>query len=110
MPKYVPTVIHEFQYPYPKIPQNAPNKWESPNYGAKTQWAKYESLLYIIPEQRIKRIQKLVKNIYYSRAVDPTLLLALGSITAEQSKGTTKTEGTVHQFLEYCAAHPNTKL
>ena len=47
------------------------------------------------------------KFIYYGRAVDPKLLVALGSIVAEQAKETTQTESAVHQFSDYCATHTN---
>ena len=50
------------------------------------------------------------KFIYYGQAFDPTLLVVLGSIAAEQAKGTTQTEDKVHQFLDYCTNHPNEKL
>ena len=38
------------------------------------------------------------KIIYYGHSVDPTLLVAIESIAAEQSKGTTQTEVAVHQL------------
>ena len=68
MPKYVPNTLYEFQHPYTKIPQHAPHKYERPNYASKTQWAKDESSLDILPEQRRKRIQKVVGGfLYYVR-------------------------------------------
>ena len=39
--------------------------------------------------------------IYYSQKVDSMLIVALGSIAADQSKGTTQAEDAVHQFLDY---------
>ena len=47
------------------------------------------------------------KFLYYGRAADPTLLVALGSIAAEKSKGMPQTETDVHQLLDYYATHPN---
>ena len=46
---------------------------------------------------------------YHGRTVDSILIVALRSTAAEQSKGTTQTEAAVHQFLDYCATHPNEK-
>ena len=40
MSKYVPKILHEFQHSYTKRLQHALHKWEFPNYGSKTQWAK----------------------------------------------------------------------
>ena len=77
IPKYVPNALHKFQHPYPKIPQHAPHKRECPNYGAKTEWAKEESSLEILPEKR--KIQNVLENfLYNSQAFVPTLLVALG--------------------------------
>ena len=47
------------------------------------------------------------KFLYYGRAVNPKLLVALGSIVSDQAKGTTQTESAVHQFSDYCATHTN---
>ena len=56
-------------------------------------------------------IQKVVDKILYCvRVANPMLLVALGSITSEKSKGTTQTEDAVHQFLDYHATHTNAKL
>ena len=52
----------------------------------------------------------MVKLLYYGWAVEPTLLGTLGSIAADQSKGTRQTEAAVHQFLDSCATHPHEKL
>ena len=73
--------------------------------------AKEESSLEILPEHRRKRIKKMVgKFLYYGRAVDTRLLVALGSIKLEQAKGTTQTEDVVHQFSYHCETHSNEKL
>ena len=83
MTKYVANALHELLHPYPKRSQHAPHKWELPDYGAKTQRAKEVISLDILPEHRIKLIQKLVGTfLYYGWAVDPTLLVSLGLIAA----------------------------
>ena len=48
--------------------------------------------------------------IYYVQEINPTLLVALVSNASEEAKGTTQTEDSVHQVLDYCATHPNEKL
>ena len=50
------------------------------------------------------------KFLYYGQSVEPMLLVALGSIAAEQAKVTAQTEDAVHQLLDYCETHPNVKL
>ena len=61
--------------------------------------SKEESSLDILTEQRRKLIQKVVgKCLYYGRTVNTKLLVVLGSIIVEKSKGTTQTEAAIHQF------------
>ena len=53
----------------------------------------------ILPEQRRKRIQKVVGGfLYYGRSFNLKLLVALVLVTAEKSKRTTQTDDAVHQF------------
>ncbi len=48
-----------------------------------------------------KRMQKIVGSfLYYTCAVDPTILMALSAITAKQSAPTDKTLAHVSQFLD----------
>eukprot|EP00957_Ditylum_brightwellii_P016268 1223514-Ditylum_brightwellii.AAC.1 len=39
--------------------------------------------------------------------MDPTLLVAIGTIAAAQSKGTKATANVVEHLLDYCASHQN---
>ena len=48
--------------------------------------------------------------LYYSIVVDPTILNALGSIAAQQAKGTEKTYADTLWLLNYAATHPNAKI
>ena len=47
---------------------------------------------------------------YYARAVDETMLLALGMITAQQSITIQTTSKCVNQLLHYCHTYPDAKL
>ena len=42
---------------------------------------------------------------YYARAVDLTILVALSSIAVEQAQATENTEQHVHTLLDYLATH-----
>ena len=48
--------------------------------------------------------------LYYSIAVDPTMITALGSIAVQQSKGTEKTYTDTLWLLNYAATHLNAKI
>ena len=45
--------------------------------------------------------------LYYVRAVDPTMLTSLGSITAKQANSTEQTMQILKQLLDYAASHPD---
>ncbi len=47
--------------------------------------------------------------LFYTRAVDPTILMALSAISAQQSAPTEETHTRVNQFLDYMRMHPNEK-
>ena len=48
--------------------------------------------------------------LYYSIAVDPAMLSALGSITGKQAKGTEKTYAHTLWLLNYATTHPNATI
>ena len=56
----------------------------------------------------MKKVQKIVGSIlYYARAVDMTVLMALCTIASEQTKGMERTLEKEYKVLDYLATHPN---
>ena len=47
---------------------------------------------------------------FYARAVDNTMLVALNTLASSQTKGTEKTKKAMNQLLDYAATHPNAKI
>ena len=47
---------------------------------------------------------------YYARAVDATMLVALSAIASDQSGPTAKTMAKTLRFLDYVATHPDAIL
>ena len=45
--------------------------------------------------------------LYYGRAINSTMLAALGSIATQQASPTENTMRNIHQFLNYAATHPD---
>jgi hypothetical protein len=45
--------------------------------------------------------------LYYARAVDPTILVTISSLSTQQAKPTTRTMAAINHLLDYCATHPN---
>ena len=111
MPKYLQTALLKFQHPAPKRPQHAPHSWAKPTYGAHVQYAQEDDSSPFLPAKTINLLQQImVTLLYYSIAVDPIMLTALGSIAAQQSKGTEKTYADTLWLLNYADTHPNAKI
>ena len=107
VPGFTKRALHKYQHPAPNRPQHAPAQAAPIQYGAKVQTTQQDTSPYISAE-RVKRIQDVVGTFaWYSRACDPTMAATLSSIATRQSKATTNLEDEVHQFLDYCATHPN---
>ena len=61
--------------------------------------------------QTIKHLQQIVGTfLFYSRAVDPTMLMALSIIATEQTQGTHTTKEKAEHFLTYATSHPNATI
>ena len=55
-----------------------------------------------------KRIQEVLGTLlYYARAVDCTMIPAIGSIATQQANATKATMKAITRLLNYCATHPD---
>jgi hypothetical protein len=110
MPGYVSNVLSKFQHDAPKHPQHTPSRHVTPVYGAKTQYATKDETPSLTAQQCLT-IQKVTGSVlYYSRAVDPTVLMPLNDISTEQTKATAKTQAATNQLLYYLATHPDATI
>jgi hypothetical protein len=99
MASYVHNVLSKFQHDKPKHPQHTPSRYIMPVYGAKTQYATQDGKN-PITEKQCLNIHKVTRSVlYYSRAVDPTILAPLNDIATEQKKSTEKTQAATNQLL-----------
>ncbi len=74
------------------------------HYGAKTQYAKEEDSSPLLPKEETKFVQAVAGILlYYSRAINATILPALSSIATKQAKPMQKTMETIKQLLDYCS-------
>eukprot|EP00978_Attheya_sp_CCMP212_P026418 scaffold86865_cov67-Attheya_sp.AAC.1 len=106
MPGYVKACIHKYQHPDPKRQQHAPHEWEHINYGAKQQMTKPHDDSPLLDTVGLKRMQGIVGTLlYYARALDSTMLMAIGSISSAQANSTEATAKAVAHLLDYCATH-----
>jgi hypothetical protein len=111
MPGYVATALLKFMHPTPARPQHSPHAWNPPNYGATIQYAADSDNSPPLDSTELTRLQTIVGTfLYYARAVDNTMLVALGTLASQQNNGTAATTIAITQLLNYAASHPDATL
>jgi hypothetical protein len=104
MPEYLQKTFTKFNHVAPTKIQNSPHLHVATKYGAKVQYAMHNDTFPQLSPEETKHVQAGAGTLlYYARAVDPTILLALSSIASEQAKPTEQTKQNVTQLLDYCA-------
>ena len=91
MKGHVQQALEELKHIFTGKHHYAPSKIDRPNYGAKIQLAKEDT---VSPPSftQIKHIERVVgKFLYYARAIDNTMLHALNDIASSKRKGTQTT-------------------
>ena len=108
MPNYVKEMRHKFQHDRPSQPEHAPYRWNRPTYGPGPQLPEPEDDSPPLDAKGINEIQQVVgSSLHCGRAIDSTILPALNSISAEQSKATERTRQDAKKLLDYLATHPD---
>ena len=111
MPGYIAKALQRFQHNKPHTPQHSPHKWNQPNYGAKQQLTNPSDRSEPLSPSATKKLQEIIGTLlYYARAVDSSMLVALGTLASAQTNGTTATAKAATQLLNYCATHPDAKV
>jgi hypothetical protein len=109
MPGYVERALQRFKVQDPPR-HHSPHKHLEPQYGAKIQLTTLDTSP-PIDKDAIKTVREIVGVfLYYGRAIDNTILVALGSIAAQQSKGTEATAQACVDLLNYAATYPNATI
>ena len=105
MPDYIPDALKRFKRERPRKIQNSPHPHTPIDYGSKQQYAREEvEAEELDKEGKLFVWQVLGTFLYYARAVDSTMLVALSAIASEQAKPTKATMEKVDQFLDYAAS------
>jgi hypothetical protein len=108
MDTYISALLLKYDHPRPRKPQHAPHKHREIIYGAKEHLLPDDDTSPPLDTAGIKRIQGIVGSLlYYARAVDNKLLVALSTISSQQTAATQNTAAAVHQLLDYVATYPN---
>ena len=111
MPGYIKRKLQEYKHVVTKKGQNCPYTPAPKQYGSEAQAPLPPDDSPLLDKAGIKRVQQIVGSIlYYARAVDMTVLMALSTIAAEQTKATTKTMSRCRQLMDYLAANCEAKV
>ena len=111
MPGYVTKALSKFQHVPSSAPQYAPHQWAWPAYGARIQYASSPDSSPLLDKPQTRHIQSVVGSfLYYGRAIDNTMLVALNEIAAHQATPTQFILTKCRQLLDYAATYPDVKL
>jgi hypothetical protein len=111
MPGYVKKQLLKYKHPMPTKPVHCP--WEPTpiQYGSKTQDCLPQDDSPLLDNDGIKLIQQVVGSfLYYCRATDPTIPVALNELASLQTAATENTMKRCKHFLDYMATHPDAKI
>eukprot|EP00804_Cyclotella_cryptica_P006243 CCRYP_010113-RE/>CCRYP_010113-RE protein AED:0.37 eAED:0.50 QI:0/-1/0/1/-1/1/1/0/150 len=93
------TVGQRFHHSLPTKPQHQPYPSAPRTYGSKQQLCATADTSPALGKQQKTFVQEVIGVfLYYARAVDCTMLTALGSLATQQAKPTTTTLDRVYQF------------
>jgi hypothetical protein len=111
MPGYVDAILRQLKHPHPKRPQYSPHPHVPITYGTQPQLAdEPDDSAPLSPDDPIQPSRIIGKLLYYARAVDSTLGVALSALASEQNKPTQRTRRNIIHLLDYCATNPASKL
>ena len=113
IPNYVTDALKSFQHNTPSRPQNEPHPWVKKTYGQTVQLTEVEDSSALLYADGVNLIQRIIeKCYYYARAVDHTMLVALGALSTKTTLGIASQnvmEDVVH-LLNYAATHPDASI
>ena len=111
MPAYVQKQLTRYDHVKPAKPQHCPYLPHPVQHGKDNQKINPVDDSTLLDADGKKYIQQVVGSfLYYARAVDPTILMALSDIATQQNKPTENTRKRVQHLLDYMATHPMAKI
>jgi hypothetical protein len=111
MSGYIVDVLHRFQHHLPERPQHAPYKQQPINYVVKVQFVTPVDASAPLTDTHKLTLPKVIGSLlYYARAVDPKMFVALSTLASAQSRGTAAITDAMRKLQDYCATHPNAEF
>jgi hypothetical protein len=111
MPGYVKRALQRFIHTSPKRMEDSPHKWNEPHICVEVQYSAVPDTAPFLDADNKRHVQEVLGTfLFYSRAVDITMLNAIGTIAMQQSTPTQVIMDAIVKLLNYAASHPNAKL
>ena len=108
IPDYINKLLKKINHPKTIKPCHTPSTYPCKTYGKNLIPMTTHEELPTLPPAKIKYIQTIIGSLlYYAREVDPTMLVAIGTIASQQSHGTTHTIKALNHLLDYASTYPN---
>jgi hypothetical protein len=108
MPGYILKQLQKYKHDCPQRPQHCPYSPLLKQYGSEAQRPLPPDTSPPLSKDDIKHMQRIIGSIlYYTQAVDLTVLMALSTIASKQAKGTQNTMLKTKQLMDYLGTHPN---
>jgi hypothetical protein len=83
MPGYIKAALHKYQHASPTLPEHAPHTWNTPVYGATTQYVENETTSQALSAKDVNKLQQLTGTLlYYASVVDPTLIMPINVLAS----------------------------
>jgi hypothetical protein len=108
---YMKKKMQEYGHTMPKRLQPCLYSPEPKKYGSEAQAPLPPDATPKLDARGVKHVQKIIESIlYYARAVDMMVRMALSSIAMEQTKAMERTLARCTQLLDYLAGHADAKV
>ena len=111
MPGYIKKLLQKYKHKMSTEPQHCPYTPAPKQYGTEAQAPLPVNISPRLSDEEIKEIQRIIGSmLYYARAVNITVFMALSSIASKQTRGTTNTMAKAKQLLDYLVTHPDATI
>jgi hypothetical protein len=107
MPGYVERALQRFMHTKPARHESSPHDYNAPVYGSRQQYETQDTTPYLDLNDKQKILEIVGVFLYYARAVDLTMIPALGTIASKQNQPTEHTLRAATKFLNYAASNPD---
>ena len=111
MPTYIYHTLTKYKHPKPTTPQHSPYTFTQVNIFHRIQKPTSHPTspkLNIIQKTHVKQV--IGTLLYYGRAIDPTILVALNTLATMQNSPSQYTLHKLNQLLDYASTHTNATL